>query len=111
MNDPINRREILLQAAATATLTAAGLKPAWSKTSVVQSGPFDADSTAEEVTAGIDLTGKTILITGVNSGLGFETMGVLARHDAHVLGAARTQAKAENACHSVPAKTTCYVAN
>ncbi|HJM70861.1 MAG TPA: oxidoreductase, partial [Gammaproteobacteria bacterium] len=35
--------------------------------------PFGATSTAEEVTAGLDLTGKTALVTGCNSGLGFET--------------------------------------
>jgi hypothetical protein len=35
-------------------------------------------STAEEVTAGINLAGKTILITGCNSGLGLETARVLA---------------------------------
>ena len=68
--------------------------------------PFDADSTAEEVTAGIDLSGKTFAITGANSGLGLETMRVLTMRGAHVIGIARTQAKADKACASVEGETT-----
>ncbi len=52
-------------------------------------GPFGKNATAEEVTAGLDLTGQTILVTGCNSGIGYETMRVLALRGAHVLGAAR----------------------
>ena len=52
--------------------------------------PFDADSTAEQVTEGLDLAGKTYAITGANSGLGYETMRVLAMRCAHVIGIART---------------------
>jgi len=69
-------------------------------------GPFGAKSTAEEVTAGIDLTGKTALVTGCNSGLGYETMRVLAMRGAHVFGAGRTLEKATAACASVAGKTT-----
>jgi NAD(P)-dependent dehydrogenase (short-subunit alcohol dehydrogenase family) len=68
--------------------------------------PFGAKSTAEEVTAGIDLSGKTALVTGCNSGLGYETMRVLALRGAHVLGAARTEEKAATACASVVGQTT-----
>jgi WW domain-containing oxidoreductase len=39
---------------------------------------FGSDSTAEAVTAGLDLAGRTILVTGATSGLGLETMRVLA---------------------------------
>ena len=67
---------------------------------------FVKTSTAEEVTAGMDLSGMTALVTGCNSGLGLETMRVLALRGAHVIGAARTLAKAENACASVDGKTT-----
>ena len=67
---------------------------------------FNRRSTAEEVTAGIDLTGKTALITGVNSGLGFESMRVLSDRGAHVIGAARTMEKASEACAQVDGDTT-----
>lgn len=67
---------------------------------------FNRRSTAEQVTAGIDLTGKTALITGVNSGLGFESMRVLAARGAHVVGAARTIEKASDACAQIDGETT-----
>ena len=69
-------------------------------------GPFDEKSTGEEVTKGLDLSGKTILITGVNSGLGYETMRVLAMRGAHIIGLARNMEKAKKACDSVEGKTT-----
>lgn len=68
--------------------------------------PFGSDSTAEQVTAGLDLAGKTYAITGANSGLGYETMRVLALRGAHVIGIARTMDKATQACASVAGKTT-----
>lgn len=67
---------------------------------------FDDDSTAEEVTLGLDLSGKTALVTGINSGIGYETMRVLALRGAHVLGTARTQEKGRVACDSVAGDTT-----
>lgn len=69
-------------------------------------GPFGAQSTAEEVTFGLDLGGQTALVTGCNSGLGYETMRVLALRGAHVLGTGRTLEKAGEACASVEGKTT-----
>ena len=44
---------------------------------MVKSIPFGARSTADKVLAGIDLTGKRVLVTGCNSGIGFETMNAL----------------------------------
>jgi len=67
---------------------------------------YGRKSTAEGVTDGIDLTGKTAVITGVNSGLGKESMRVLAMRGAHVIGLARTEKKAAQACHEVKGKTT-----
>ncbi|MFQ5635247.1 MAG: SDR family NAD(P)-dependent oxidoreductase [Gammaproteobacteria bacterium] len=69
-------------------------------------GPYGADSTAEQVTAGIDLTGRTALVTGCNSGIGFETMRVLALRGAHVFGSGRTMKKAAAACAGVSGRTT-----
>ena len=68
--------------------------------------PFGAKSTAEEVTLGFDLTGKTAVVTGCNSGLGYETMRVLAMRGAHVIGTGRNLEKASKACSSVIGKTT-----
>ena len=67
---------------------------------------FGADSTAEAVTDGVDLSGKTALVTGCNSGIGFETMRVLALRGAHVIGTGRTLQKARQACALVPGNTT-----
>lgn len=69
-------------------------------------GPFGAASTAEEVTEGMDLSGLNVVVTGCNSGLGYETMRVLASRGAHVIGTARTIEKAEKACSSVDGRTT-----
>ena len=68
---------------------------------------FDGDSTALEVTEGVDLSGKTALVTGATSGLGLETMRVLALRGAHVIGTGRTLEKAKAACGSVSGRTGC----
>lgn len=51
---------------------------------------FGYASTAEDVTEGLDLTGRRILVTGCSSGLGQETARVLASRGASVLGTARS---------------------
>jgi NAD(P)-dependent dehydrogenase (short-subunit alcohol dehydrogenase family) len=55
------------------------------------------DSTTEDVLAGIDLSGKRVLITGVSAGLGVETARAAASHGAEVVGTARDLAKAQAA--------------
>lgn len=70
---------------------------------------YGVQSTAEEVTDGLDLRGKTALITGCNSGIGYETMRVLAMRGVHVIGTSRTAEKAEIACRSVRGQTTAAV--
>jgi NAD(P)-dependent dehydrogenase (short-subunit alcohol dehydrogenase family) len=69
-------------------------------------GPFGAQSTSAEVVAGLDLTGKTAVVTGCNSGLGYETMRALTSRGAHVIGTARTQEKADKACGDFEGLTT-----
>lgn len=69
-------------------------------------GVFGSKTTAEQVTEGLDLSGKTAIVTGCNSGLGLETMRVLALRGAHVIGTGRTIEKARTACDSVIGKTT-----
>ncbi len=63
--------------------------------------PFGSRSTADEVLAGVDLTGRHIVVTGCNSGLGFETMNALAANGAQVIGLAKTSAAAAEACARV----------
>jgi WW domain-containing oxidoreductase len=61
---------------------------------------FGYGSTAEDVTAGISLAGRTILVTGAGSGLGTETVRVLASHGAHVIATGRTEESVRRACGS-----------
>ena len=49
--------------------------------------------TAEAVAQGIDLAGKVAIVTGPTSGIGTETARVLALRGAHVVLAARSEAK------------------
>ena len=66
---------------------------------------FDADATAEQVTEGVDLSGKLAVVTGCTSGIGFETMRVLAKRGAHVVGTSRSKTRAEAACRKVIGST------
>jgi NAD(P)-dependent dehydrogenase (short-subunit alcohol dehydrogenase family) len=55
--------------------------------------PFDEHSTADEVAAGIDLSGRRAVVTGASSGIGVETARVLAARGAAVtLGVRDTEA-------------------
>lgn len=101
-------RRRLLHIASTLALLSALPRRLWAD---IVSAPaphseFNEDSTAELVTEGLDLSGKTFAITGANSGLGFETLRVLAKRGAHVIAIARTLQKAETACDSVSGNTT-----
>jgi NAD(P)-dependent dehydrogenase (short-subunit alcohol dehydrogenase family) len=51
--------------------------------------PFTRDNTADEVSEGVDLTGKRAVVTGAASGIGVETARTLARRGADVTIAAR----------------------
>jgi WW domain-containing oxidoreductase len=63
---------------------------------------FKASNTAGEVVSGVDLSGKTYLITGVNSGLGLESAKALAGRGARIVGLARSLQKARDAINSLP---------
>ncbi|MFI6788770.1 oxidoreductase [Nonomuraea sp. NPDC050383] len=63
---------------------------------------FGAWSTAEEVLAGLDLTGRTALVTGGYSGLGLEITRALAGAGARVVVGARRPDAAGAALRDVP---------
>ena len=65
---------------------------------------FNAKSTTDEVLAGQDLSGKTVFITGGNSGLGQETGRAMAAKGAHVVLAGRDQAKLDEAVATIKAE-------
>src|SRR5688572_25950913 len=77
--------------------------PVWANASPASSC---ATSTAEQVTSGLNLSGMTAVITGCNSGIGLETMRVLALRGAHVIGTARTLEKGKEACAQVKGRAT-----
>ena len=102
MSDLMTRRRFLENSSLMALASTCG-------TAFAQNVPrssFGAESTAEDVTAGLDLSGKTAVVTGCNSGIGYETMRVLALRGAHVLGTARSVEKGRVAADSVAGRVT-----
>ncbi|HSW93207.1 MAG TPA: SDR family NAD(P)-dependent oxidoreductase [Gammaproteobacteria bacterium] len=69
--------------------------------SPVQSG-FNQSSTATDVIADMDLTGKTAIITGGHSGLGLESTKALAAAGANVIVGARNVTGAEKILLNIP---------
>ena len=51
--------------------------------------------------AGVDLAGKTVLVTGANSGVGYETAAVCACRGAAVVMACRSRARGEAAAAAI----------
>jgi len=64
---------------------------------------FGLESTADDVLGGQDLSGKTALVTGGGSGIGWETARALAAADAHVVITARDATKADETIRSLRA--------
>jgi NAD(P)-dependent dehydrogenase (short-subunit alcohol dehydrogenase family) len=111
MTGHINRRQFISTGTALAATSAIAAcsnpdEQSSERPAGVPVSSFDAQSTALEVVAGLDLSGKTAFITGCNSGLGFETMRVLSMQGANIIGAARTIEKAEAACAQLPGPAT-----
>lgn len=99
-------RRWLLRAGTAAAVTACLPNAVRAGIDAVPRSEYGFATTCDEVVANLDLSGKTVLITGCNSGLGFESMRVMAARGAHVIGTGRTLAKASAACDSVTGRTT-----
>ncbi|WP_099021515.1 SDR family NAD(P)-dependent oxidoreductase [Mycolicibacterium palauense] len=67
--------------------------------------PFGFASTAADVLDGVDLSARTVLVTGTNSGIGFETARAVAAAGARLILAARDEDKANEAARRIVALT------
>ncbi|MPQ97390.1 SDR family NAD(P)-dependent oxidoreductase [Modestobacter sp. I12A-02628] len=66
---------------------------------------FTDRSTADDVVAGIDLTGRRAVVTGASSGIGVETARSLARAGAEVVVAVRNTAAGDRTAADITAST------
>jgi len=64
---------------------------------------FNGRTTSEEIVAGLDLRGKTIVVTGASGGLGFEAARVLAGAGAEIVMVARNPDKNAEAAARIAA--------
>ena len=67
--------------------------------------PFGSESTAADVIAGVDLSGKTAIVTGASSGIGVETARALAGAGAAVTLAVRDTAAGDRVAAEIRAGT------
>jgi NAD(P)-dependent dehydrogenase (short-subunit alcohol dehydrogenase family) len=67
--------------------------------------PFSAESTAAEVVAGIDLSGRRAIVTGAASGIGVETARALASASAEITLAVRNLAAGRTTARDIIAST------
>ncbi|UFS58186.1 SDR family NAD(P)-dependent oxidoreductase [Subtercola endophyticus] len=72
--------------------------------------PFGAESTAADVIAGIDLTGKRAIVTGGSSGIGIETARALSSAGALVTLAVRNVSAGRTVADTIQADTDVPVA-
>lgn len=105
----LDRRTLLIGGGVAGAAALAGAGGCASKEAPIERPPgvplsaFDKRSTADEVLEGIDLRGRTILITGATSGLGYESARALAARGARVLVTGRTLERAREACAALGA--------
>lgn len=64
---------------------------------------FNGRSTADEVLSNKDLSNKTIIVTGANTGIGFETARALAAAGSHIILAGRNRTTNEQAIQKISA--------
>ncbi|KAK2834809.1 hypothetical protein Q7C36_015510, partial [Tachysurus vachellii] len=62
---------------------------------------YDGNTAALEILQGHDLSDKVIIVTGGNSGIGFETARSFALHGAHVILACRNSARSSKAVNRI----------
>ncbi|XP_035192304.1 WW domain-containing oxidoreductase isoform X2 [Oxyura jamaicensis] len=62
---------------------------------------YDGNSTAMEILQGHDLSEKVVIITGANSGIGFETAKSFALHGAYVILACRNMSRGNDAVQRI----------
>lgn len=67
--------------------------------------PFGVESTAQDVLAGVDLTGKRMIVTGASSGIGVETARALAGAGAEVTLAVRNTEAGEQSAADITQTT------
>ncbi|SRR6266496_626705 len=67
--------------------------------------PFNAQSTAAEVVAGVDLTGRRAIVTGASSDIGVETARALASAGAEVILAVRSVEDGQRTAKDISATT------
>ncbi|MGI9308896.1 MAG: SDR family NAD(P)-dependent oxidoreductase [Gammaproteobacteria bacterium] len=100
-------RRLVLQSGSALAISALLPRSLWAAAIAFEDIPrsdYVFATTCDDVAASHDLAGKTALITGCNSGLGYESMRTFVEHGAHVIGTARTMEKAQKACASVLGK-------
>ena len=68
-----------------------------------KNGPsgYGFNTTAEEVTDGMDLSGQAFLITGCGTGLGLETARVLSKRGAFIIAANRSEARCQETLDAI----------
>ncbi|XP_019391466.1 PREDICTED: WW domain-containing oxidoreductase isoform X4 [Crocodylus porosus] len=95
--DHINKRTTYLDPRLAFTVEENPVKPTTRQ-------KYDGNSTAMEILQGCDMSGKVVIVTGANSGIGFETAKSFALHGAYVILACRNMSRASDAVQHILAE-------